>query len=243
VGFPPVLIAGAVIALIGLVGTAGLPGRGRPVAPPAPVPPGGAGQPGGAAGPVARPAGIRAALRTPALMRPAAVFGTVAMAAGVIVTFLPLAVSGASANLGALGLLVHAATTVLARWWAGRYGDRHDPARLVIPALLAAAAGVFALVLVANPVAVLVGMALFGAGFGASQNASLVLMFNRVSRSRYGTVSAVWNLAFDAGMGLGAIAFGVLAAQTGFPPGFAVLGAVLLLALIPALRDTRDPGR
>jgi MFS family permease len=240
VGFPPVLVAGAVVAMVGLVGVAGLPSRGSAATPPPRSLPGRGPAGGAAGGPAAQPAGIGAALRTPDLIRPAAVFGTAAMAAGVIVTFLPMAVAGTSAYLGALGLFVQASTAVVARLWAGRYGDRHDPAKLVIPALLTAAAGVLALVLLASPVAVVVGMALFGAGFGVSQNASLVLMFNRVSSSRYGTVSAMWNLAFDGGMGLGAISFGVLAARAGFPVAFAVLGAVLLLAVVPALRDRHD---
>jgi hypothetical protein len=39
-------------------------------------------------------------------------------------------------------------------------------------------------------------------------------------------VSAVWNLAYDAGMGLGAAGFGVLAVRTGYPAAFALAAAV-----------------
>jgi predicted MFS family arabinose efflux permease len=222
VGYPPVLVAGGVAALAGLVTVSGMPG---------PVP--------AATGPV----GMLAALRDPGLLRPSLMFGAAAMAAGVIVTFLPLAVTGASAGLAALGLLLQTGTATVTRWWAGRYGDRHDPARLVVPGVLACAAGVFALVLITSPVAVLAGMVLFGAGFGVSQNASLVVMFNRVPSARYGTVSALWNLAFDAGMGLGAVGFGVLVARTGYPVAFAVLAAVVLVALVGALRDRHATAR
>ena len=45
---------------------------------------------------------------------------------------------------------------------------------------------------------------LFGIGFGAAQNVTLALMFARVSRSDYARVSMLWNLADDAGMGIGA---------------------------------------
>lgn len=100
-------------------------------------------------------------------------------------------------------------------------------------------AGILALVLVGTPIAVLAGMALFGVGFGVSQNASLNLMFNRVSSAGYGAVSALWNLAYDAGMGLGAAGYGVLAAQTGYPVAFVVTGALMLAALVPAVRDAR----
>jgi hypothetical protein len=46
-------------------------------------------------------------------------------------------------------------------------------------------------------------MALFGTGFGVAQNVTLALMFERVSSSGYGAVSTLWNLAYDAGIGLG----------------------------------------
>jgi predicted MFS family arabinose efflux permease len=86
-------------------------------------------------------------------------------------------------------------------------------------------------------VAVLFAMALFGSGFGATQNASMTLMLNRVAPSAYGTVSAIWNLAYDAGIGVGAFGFGVVAARTGYPPAFALTAALMLAAL--ALRPAR----
>jgi predicted MFS family arabinose efflux permease len=109
----------------------------------------------------------------------------------------------------------------------------------VIPGLLAAATGVLALVVVGSPAVVMAGMVLFGVGFGVSQNASLALMFDRVSSQGYGAVSALWNLAYDAGMGLGAAGYGVLAAQTGYPVAFALTGVLMLAALVPAWRDQR----
>jgi predicted MFS family arabinose efflux permease len=80
-------------------------------------------------------------------------------------------------------------------------------------------------------------MMLFGAGFGVTQNASLALLFQRVSTSGYGMVSALWNLAYDAGLGVGAAGFGVLAAQTGYPTAFALTAALVLVAIAPTWRD------
>jgi predicted MFS family arabinose efflux permease len=182
-----------------------------------------------------RSLGVVAGLRTGGLVRPATVFLTTTMAAGAAVTFLPLAAHGMSA----LALLGLSAAATLTRWWGGRHGDRHGSARLFVPAVAVSGAGVLVLFLLPNPVAVLGGMVLFGAGFGAAQSASLSLMFERVAPSGYGTASAVWNLAYDAGLGLGATAFGVLAAWTGYPAAFAC-GAALIVAAIPlALRDGR----
>ncbi|CAM5264761.1 MFS transporter [Streptomyces tanashiensis] len=85
-------------------------------------------------------------------------------------------------------------------------------------------------------------MTLFGVGFGVTQNATLTLMYARVSATGYGTVSALWNVAFDAGMGVGAVGFGLLAARTGYPSAFALTAALMLTALAPAWRDRRAVG-
>ena len=55
-------------------------------------------------------------------------------------------------------------------------------------------------------------------------------MYDRVAESGYGAVSAVWNLAYDGGMGVGTAGFGVLALHTGYPAAFALTGAILAAA-------------
>jgi predicted MFS family arabinose efflux permease len=51
----------------------------------------------------------------------------------------------------------------------------------------------------------------------------------------------LWNLAYDGGMGVGALGFGALAAPVGYPAAFTVTGVLMLVALVPALRDLRAP--
>ena len=183
------------------------------------------------------PVGVLTGLRTPALVRPAVTFSAAAMAAGVVVTFLPLAVTEGPQNLAAAGLFVQAVAATASRWWAGRFGDRHGPAVLLVPGVMATAAGMLALVLIDRPAAVVAGMALFGSGFGVTQNASMTMMLNRVAPSGYGTVSAIWNLAYDAGIGAGAFGFGVVAARTGYPAAFAATAVLVLAALVPLGQD------
>ena len=57
------------------------------------------------------------------------------------------------------------------------------------------------------------GSVVFGAGFGVAQNATLSLMYARATADAYTAVSALWNIAYDAGMGAGAAIFGLLAGQ------------------------------
>ncbi len=165
-----------------------------------------------------------AALRNPALVRPAALFSATTMAVGIIVTFLPLAVTRADANAAALALLVQPAAAIAGRWLAGRHGDRPSgqqrSSALLVPGVLAAAAGVLVLSLTAVPAAVIAGAAVFGLGFGVCQNVTQTVMYDRVPESAYGASSALWNLAYDGGMGLGAAGFGVIALHTGYPVAF-----------------------
>lgn len=213
-GFAAVFVIASAIALLGLVAVPGIPDRSD--APDQAV-------------------GVVAALRNPGLMRPSLVFVGVTMAAGVVVAFVPLAFTG---SLVAPALLVQAATATVARWWAGKHIDRHGAAGLVIPGLIVSALGVMSLV-VHDPAVVLTGMALFGIGFGILQNCTMSLMLSRVSPVSYGSVSAVWNMAYDFGYGAGPMGFGVLAGPTGYPAAFAVTAAVVLTGLLPARRDRR----
>ncbi|MFH8383776.1 MFS transporter [Kitasatospora sp. NPDC018058] len=186
--------------------------------------------------------GIRQGLRDGGLLRPAVVFASTALAAGIIVTFLPLAVPSAGAV--AVALFVQPGAATLGRWLAGRYGDRRGAARLVLPALLASAGGVVLLTWTGSAVAVVAGAVVFGLGFGAAQNATLALMYARVPPAGFGTVTALWNVAYDGAMGVGAVAFGAVAGGTGYPWAFALTAAVMPAALVPALWDRRsDRGR
>jgi MFS family permease len=168
------------------------------------------------------------------LLMPTFVFAAVTIAAGISVTFLPLAVAEDKHSLVATALLMQAITAPAARWLAGRYADRMGPAKLLAPALILAALGAGALVFIGSSAAIVIGSTLFGIGFGAAQNLTLTLMYSRVPKSRYGQVSALWNLAYDGGWGIGAIIFGAVVTGTGYPLAFGLTAAVVALAIIPA---------
>ncbi|WP_165950349.1 MFS transporter, partial [Actinomadura sp. GC306] len=220
-GYAPVFVLAGASALAGLAAVRELPGR-RP----APEP----------------PLGIVAAVRRRDLLVPALLFGATAAATGITATFLPLAAGGAAA----WALLAQGLTTTSVRWWAGRAGDRHGAARQLVPGLVVSAGGIAVLALVPSPAAALAGMVVFGAGFGLAGNASMVVMLDRVPAASYGTVSALWNIAYDAGIGLGAAGFGLLAVRTGYPAAFGLAAALMLLPLVAgtgALTRPASPAR
>jgi MFS family permease len=181
--------------------------------------------------------GVKSMLGDPALLRPAVVFSASTMAAGVLVTFLPLAIAGRSAAVATIALFVQPAASTLARWAAGKTGDRRGHARLLGPGVVLSAAGMAALAVTSSPALVIGGAAVFGTGFGLLQNATLTLMYTRVPASGHDGVSAIWNAAYDAGMGAGAIGMGLIAGHTGYPAVFLLTAALAVTALLPARRE------
>ena len=176
--------------------------------------------------------GMLHALRTPTVLPLAAVFTVSALSSGLLITYLPL---DFDPGIAAIGLFVMGVATTSARWVAGRFADRRDAWLLLIPSFVLAVVGLL-IVLFAPPL-MIVGAVLFGAAFGALQNSSIHLMFEATGPSGFGAVSAIWNIAFDLGLGLGAFAFGVLAADYAL-----VLAAVLLAASIALIAFSRRSG-
>jgi MFS family permease len=215
-GYGPVGTAAALVALVAVAAVPGLPGRGA------------------AAG---SPLGLFAGARSGMLSRPTAVFAVTAVGAGIVVTFLPLAVTPGHSGAVAAALFAQPAAATASRWLAGRHADRRGPAGLMVPGVAASAAGILVVALTGVPVAVVVGAAVFGAGFGITQSATLTLMYSRVPAAGYATVSALWNVAYDAGMGLGAVGFGAMVGLTGYPWAFALTALLMLTALLPASWD------
>lgn len=180
---------------------------------------------------------VLAGLGTARLARPFLILTAATAATGVIKTFLPLAVPAALETVTSVALFVLIGAVTLTRMLSGVVGDRIGSGRLLVPGVLLAAAGTLGLVRTDAALTVVAGAALFGVGLGVIQTATLVLMLGRVSRAGYGSVSAQWNIAFDAGTGLGAVAFGVLVGGVGYETGFAIIAGMLFATAGLALRD------
>ena len=84
----------------------------------------------------------------------------------------------------------------------------------------------------------MIGAAMVGTSYGGLQNLTLVVTFHAVSRPHYGTASAVWNIGFDTGTGLGSVMIGMIAAGASFSTAMLVGGVMSLLTLPLALRRT-----
>jgi predicted MFS family arabinose efflux permease len=180
----------------------------------------------------AGPAGTgRAAAR--AALVPSVVLFVVTMAGGGLVTFLPI--ERPDGALATAALLLFGITGAVTRWRSGLLADRLGGSRLLLPVALGVSAVglvVTALGLVAGSAWILVGAAVFGAGFGAGQNLTLLAAFARAGAGGTTAASAMWNASFDAGTATGALALGLVAGGIGLPWTY-VLVAALLLASVP----------
>jgi predicted MFS family arabinose efflux permease len=177
------------------------------------------------------PAGSHRAAVLAASM-PSVVLFVVTLAGGGLVTFLPI--ERPDGVLATVALLVFGVTGAVTRWRAGLLADRLGTGLLLPAALVVAAVGlvVTAAGLGSGAGWVLAGAAVFGAGYGATQNLTLVSAFARAGENGTTTASAMWNASFDAGTATGALALGFLAAGIGLDWTYVVVAA-LLAASVP----------
>jgi predicted MFS family arabinose efflux permease len=170
-----------------------------------------------------------------AALPPSIVLLVVTLAGGGLVTFLPI--ERPDGALATAALLLFGLTGAVTRWQAGLLADRVGTRRLMPLSLVVGAAGIalVGLGLVAGAAWVLVGAAVFGAGFGAVQNLTLVTAFARAGTGGAAAASAMWNASFDVGTAIGALALGLVAAGIGLDWTYVAV-AVLLVVTLPVAR-------
>jgi predicted MFS family arabinose efflux permease len=149
-------------------------------------------------------------------MWPAATLVSGAITAGAVVTFIPLYAQAAGAIVVSASLFVHGLTAALSRLIAGRHGDRRGQHGVIAFGLLATALSAAAVASSTSAVAILCGTAGLGVGFGLLQSGSLGLMLERAPQRQADAVSAAWNIAYDLGLGLGGLGFGLVSGAAGY---------------------------
>lgn len=233
-GFAPAFWTATLLPLVGAAASAFIgPGRG----------PGGAGA-GGA--PDTAPVPSRRE-QAAAMAVPLALMLASAAAAAGFLTFLSIPLERLP-WAAAAALLGYGAGSVVMRWAAGVVSDRTGRPALLVPGMAASAAGAALAAWAlwspapdgAAPWLAVAGATLFGAGFGAAQNDTITVMFRRGGPGSYGTASAAWNIGFDGGTGIGAVALGWAIGAAGYGPAFLGAAAVVL-AFVPAAAFTARP--
>lgn len=147
-------------------------------------------------------------------LSPSVVVFAVTFAGAGYLTFIPLA-----ANVGpqvVLAVWIFSIAGALARWGAGFVADRWGSRHLLIAAAIASGVGLLAVAVDIGHGSLgalgLGGAAVFGIGYGAVQNLTLLEAVARTQNHE--VASSVWNIGFDAGTATGAWLIGLVAASS-----------------------------
>ena len=173
------------------------------------------------------------------MIAPALVLFAVTLSGGALMTFLPQLTD--SSTVAFFALLLLGLVAAIGRWRIGRVADRRGAGRLLLPLLLTVVVGLLLAALAVagdqdpNTWLLLTAVLVVGIGYGTLQNLTLLVALSRVASRDYGRASAIWNVGFDAGTGLGAVVFGFVATSGGFGMAFLVLGG-LAAAAVPLTR-------
>ena len=151
-----------------------------------------------------------------------------AIVVGAAITFLPLAHPELGQATVMIALLLQGLFAACARWAVGRPIDRHGPHAALIAATGLSLIGLLCLA-APGAIAVMIGMAMSGIAFGIVQSASLARLLAQAKPVQADTVGALWNGAYDAGLGIGGLAIGGLAAGLGYALSFLAAGVVMAL--------------
>jgi predicted MFS family arabinose efflux permease len=177
-------------------------------------------------------------------LEPAVVLFTTSVCAVGLMTF--LSIDAPSSDAAAVALLGFGLAATVTRWRAGVSVDRWGLAGLLAVSALAVSVGmtVVAISLLLDGTAFgitsTIGCLLAGLGYGGVQTLSLMAALRRVADSAVAGASAVWNIAFDSGIGVGALMIGLTAGAIGMSWTF-VLIAVLLALVSPVSRIAGRP--
>lgn len=177
---------------------------------------------------------------------PALALTTVTMSYGVVSSFLPAAVRvmdpKTGAVLGGIMLSIVGGAAMVARYVSGMVSDRLGEAgKLFIPAQFVGLAG---MVLMAAGMRfdwsvwwLVLAAALFGTAYGAAQNESLLSMFARLPREKVSEASAVWNVFYDSGTGIGSVILASLVTGTVYSGAFYAGAAIIAFGIVVTSLD------
>jgi MFS family permease len=155
-----------------------------------------------------------------------------------LLSFGPATVAGHGAGGAALVVPAFAATVIAVRTLGAAIPDRAGPRKTLALAAPAAAAGLAVIAVAHAAAAVLAGVVVLAAGQALAVPALGLLALQRVPPARHGAAAGLFFAFFDAGVGLGGPAAGVLARLAG--PAGALAGAAAAVAMAATVAATRS---
>jgi predicted MFS family arabinose efflux permease len=130
-------------------------------------------------------------------------------------------------------LLVVTASLTISRWIVGRAADRWGPWPFFLAGLVLAGAGTLGIARV-DGVAFFVLATMLGTGFGLAATVSFLLFARLYPRGDAGP-SAIWNIVFDSGIGIGGLGMAALSTTYGYGTVLQMTGLTVLALLAVVL--------
>lgn len=171
---------------------------------------------------------------------------SLSMTFGAVSSFLPAAVieldPGLGAALAGIILSITGGSSMVFRYLSGVIADRRGvPGTTMIPAQIIGFLGVVLITVTIfqgwSVWLLIIGAVMFGGAFGMVQNEALLSMFFRLPRTRVSEASAIWNIAFDSGTGIGSFLLGIVAASLAYSGAFGSGAVVILFGIVLTTAD------
>lgn len=160
------------------------------------------------------------------------------LAYGALVAFLPLEMAAVPGRAGAF-FTAYALAVLAARPLAGRLSDRLGRRPLIVPGLVAGAAGTVLLGLAPAGAPLIAAALLIGVGIGgASYPGLMALAVDRTPVARRGATMGAYFTAYDLAIALGAVLLGPVYAARGFA-ALNLVAATGILAAVPVVLGCR----
>lgn len=153
---------------------------------------------------------------------------------GGIATFLPAYTfqQGFEPHYIQLYFVFYAISLVATRFFAGRLYDKRGLTIVFIPGVILIIIGLVLIALLKSPMYLFVGAIFYGLGFGTVQPALQASAINTTPPRKRGMANATYFSAFDLGVGLGAITFGLVAQYIDYSSIYWMSAGSAFLALI-----------
>ena len=184
-----------------------------------------------------------------AALGPGLVLMTVAVGYSAIGSFSPIYARSIGMSSSGVLYITFAVSIFAVRLVSGRLADRYGRIAVSLPGLLAGAAGMALLALVQEPIAAIVGVALFGSAHAMAFPALMALAVDRAPDRERGEVLGSFTACFDVGAASGATLVGAVADRAGFEAGWLVpaalclVGAAALVVMGRREQGPSEPGR
>ncbi|MDP2726042.1 MAG: MFS transporter [Dehalococcoidia bacterium] len=156
---------------------------------------------------------------------------TMTLTFGSLVTFLPLLAFRNNVNPG-IFFTVYAIFLIISRPLGGKLADLAGRNAAVIPGMVALALGIGLLAFARDLPLFLLAGALNGIGFSFVNPALMAMTVDRAAPESRGAAMGTFSAAFDLGIGLGAILFGLLLERTSFEVLYLTSAGVAIISMI-----------